>query len=53
MAGGWYLGLALVFVWNSAPRDGLISLFRSFLLLLAKFSFWRGDWALGFHSIKF
>ena len=28
-------------------------IFWTFLLLLAKFSFWQGDWALGHQSIKF
>ena len=26
---------------------------RSLLLVLAKFSFWRGDWELGYNSKKF
>ena len=39
-----YLGLALVFV---------ISIFKSFLLVLTKLSFWLGDLALGFDSMGF
>ena len=27
--------------------------FRSFLLVLTKFSFWEEDWALGYHSMIF
>ena len=26
---------------------------RSFLLVLAKLSFWQEDWALGYHSLNF
>ena len=26
---------------------------KNVLLALTKFSFWSGDWALGFHSMKF
>ena len=29
----------------------LISVFKSFLLVLTKFPFWRGDWALGYQSL--
>ena len=39
-----YLGRALVFVWGGA---GFL------LLVLAKLSFWRGDWALGFCAVGF
>ena len=27
--------------------------FKRFLLVLTKFSFWQGDWALGYHSMRF
>ena len=27
--------------------------FKSFMLILTKFSFWRGDWALGCNFMKF
>ena len=27
--------------------------FRSFLLVLTKFLFWKEDWALGYNSMKF
>ena len=27
--------------------------FKGFLLVLAEVSFWWGDWALGYHSMKF
>ena len=27
--------------------------FRSFLLVLTKFSFWQEDWALAYHSMTF
>ena len=40
------LGLALVFAWG-AHRGGVWSLFfGAFLLVLAKFLFWQGVWAL-------
>ena len=26
--------------------------FKIFLLVLTKLSFWEGDWALGYHSLK-
>ena len=32
-------------------RRGLISVCQGFLLVLAKLSFWRGNWALGYHSM--
>ena len=31
----------------------LISVFKGFLLVLTKFSFSRGDWALGYYSMYF
>ena len=52
---GW-LGLALVFFWGSARCWwwGVRSpFFGAFLLVLAKFLFWRGGWALGYHSMAF
>ena len=49
-----YLRLTLVFVLGSARREGFnICFFRMFLVLLPKLSFWRGDWALGYHSMGF
>ena len=55
-----YLGLALVFVWGGALRESLISVLKSFLLVLVEFSFWRGGgggggrgWARGYHSMGF
>ena len=49
-----YLGLALVFVRGGAQwGGGLISIFKSFLLVLTKLSFWLGDLALGFDSMGF
>ena len=30
---------------------GLVPFFGAFVLVLAKFSFWRGDWGLGYHSM--
>ena len=27
--------------------------FKSFLLVLTKLSFWRGEWTLGYHSMEF
>ena len=34
-----------------ASAGGVVSVFRE--LVLAELSFWRGDWALGFHSMGF
>ena len=45
-----YLGLTLVLAWSCAQREGFV-FFESFLLVLAKLSFLRGDWALGYHSM--
>ena len=39
-----YLRLTLVFKWYSA---------QSFLLVLTKLSFWRGDWAPSYNSMEF
>ena len=49
-----YLRLTLVFMWNSTQRKGFNFYFsRVFFLLLTKLSWWRGDWALGYHAMKF
>ena len=48
-----YLRLALCFVWHGALREGFNFYFWTVLLILAKFSFWPGDWALGYHSMRF
>ena len=50
----WGGGL-LVFVWGGARcGGGLVAIFGGvFLLVLAKFSFLRGDWALDYHSVWF
>ena len=48
-----YLGLALVFVRNSVKQEKFNFYFKSSLLVLARFSFWRGDWALRYHSMEF
>ena len=37
--------------WRTTGRVQLL-FFRSFLLVLTKLSFRRGDWALGYHSMK-
>ena len=44
--------LNLVFMWNCALWKKFL-FFKSFLLVLTKFSFWLGDWTLGYHSVKF
>ena len=31
----------------------LFLFFKGFLVVLAKYSFWQGDWALGYHSMGF
>ena len=46
-----YLRLTLVFMWNSAPRENLIAIFRD--LVLTKVLFWEEDWTLGIHSMEF
>ena len=49
-----YLRLTLVFMWNCTLREKFCFCFsRVFLLVLTKFSFRQGDWALGHHSLKF
>ena len=49
-----YLRLILVFLWNSTQQDKFnFYFFKSFLLVLAKFSFWQKDWALVNHSMEF
>ena len=49
-----YLRLTLVFMRNSALWEKFNFCFsRDFLLVLTKFSFWQGGWALGYHSMKF
>ena len=49
-----YLRVALVFMWHSALRKRFNCYFLGlFLLVLTKFSFWRGEWALGYHYLKF
>ena len=40
-------------MWNSAPRESLISIFQAFLLVLPKILFSREDCALGYHSMTF
>ena len=49
-----YLRLTLVFMRNSALQEKFnFCFFKRFLLVLTKFSFWQGDWALGYYSMKF
>ena len=49
-----YSGLTLVFVWGGALRGvGSFLFFGGFLLVLAEFSFWRGGWGRGYHSMGF
>ena len=52
-----YLRVALVFVWGSGLPAGcnfhFQEFFASILLVLTKFSFWRGQWALGYRSAGF
>ena len=49
-----YFSLTLVFIWNGTLREKFsLGFFKRFLLVLTKFSFWQGDWALGYHSMKF
>ena len=48
-----YLRLILVFISNSALLEKFKEFLKSVLLVLTKFSFWQGDWAIGYHSMKF
>ena len=49
-----YFKLTLAFMWNSTPREKFNRYFLgTFLPVLTKLSFWQGDWALGYHSMKF
>ena len=34
-------------------RKGSFLFFNSFILVLTKLLFWQGDWAVGYHSMKF
>ena len=44
----------LFFMGSSALREKFsFCFFKSFLLAVAKFSIWQGDWALGYHSMGF
>ena len=43
---GFYVG-------QSTARKVLLLFFGTFLPVLAKFSFWRGEWALGYHFMVF
>ena len=36
-----------------AMEKAFFVFFRSFLLVLTKFSFWQEDWALAYHSMTF
>ena len=48
-----YLGLTLVFMWNSGIQEKFNNLFfKSFLLVLTKFLLWQEDWTLGYNSKK-
>ena len=45
--------LALVFMQITHYGESLIFIFNSFLLVLTKFSFWQGDWAICYHFMEF
>ena len=45
-------GAGSVFVWSTVHREEFL-FFTGFWLILAECSFWRGDWALGIHSMGF
>ena len=48
------LGPALILVWHGAMREVFSFVFLGNVnLVLTKFSFWPGDWALGCHSMGF
>ena len=50
-----YFRLTIVFMRNSALREkfNFFFFFKSFLLVLTKFSIWHREWALGNDSMKF
>ena len=49
-----YFWLTIVFVKHSALREKFNFLFfKNFLIVIAKFSFWEGDWAVGYYSMGF
>ena len=49
-----YLRQTLVFMRNSEMRESFsFCLLAVFLLVSTKFSFWDGDWALGYNSMRF
>ena len=49
-----YMRLTLVFMRISTLREKVYVLFfKSFLLVLMKFTFWQKDWALDYYSIRF
>ena len=48
-----YPGLTLVFVWNSAQGEKFTLTFQEFSSSIDKNFILAGDWALGYHSIKF
>ena len=46
--------VTLVFMWSTELRERFNYYFWGHLChYKTKFSFWRGDWALGYHSVKF
>ena len=48
-----YLRLTLVSMLNSALRESLISFYQKYFSSINKFSFWKENWALGYHSMQF
>ena len=49
-----YLRLTLLFIWKIVHHGkSLVSVFKSFLLVLTKLLFWRGDWAIDYHCMEF
>ena len=52
MAAGWYLGLALVFVWNSALRDGFNFSFQEFFVTIGKIFILAGGLGAGLSFYK-
>ena len=39
--------------WELSSKTSLVFDLQEFLLVLTKFSFWQGDWALGYQSMGF
>ena len=48
-----YLGLAVVFAWNSVLQEKFYFCFSRVFTSIGEFSFWQGGWVMGYHSMGF